>query len=129
MLDSLNIDNKLTQHETHYISYKCEHFQQNILKINPCSSLKSQKGVNIKIQISKLKNQFSALRRFLALKTEILVPVACLRRLRSFRAAMKRLRHVDVTITLTSSAVVIRGLPDGGLSFLLPDCRKRVSRR
>ena len=30
---------------------------------------------------------------------------------------MKRLRHVDVTMTLTSSGVVIRGLPDGGLSF------------
>ena len=42
---------------------------------------------------------------------------------------MKRLRHVDVTMTLTLSGVVIRGLPDGGLSFLLQDCRKRVSRR
>ena len=30
---------------------------------------------------------------------------------------MKRLRHVDVTVTLTSSGVVIRGVPDGGLSF------------
>ena len=30
---------------------------------------------------------------------------------------MKRLRHVDVNMTLTSSGVVIRGLPDGGLSF------------
>ena len=38
-------------------------------------------------------------------------------------------RHVDVTMTLTSSGVVIRGLPDGGVSFLLPDNRKRVSRR
>ena len=36
---------------------------------------------------------------------------------------MKRLRHVDVTMTLHSSGVVIRGLPGGGLSFLLPDCR------
>ena len=42
---------------------------------------------------------------------------------------MKRLRHVDVTMTLTSSDVVIRGFPGGGLSFLLPDCRKRVCRR
>ena len=28
---------------------------------------------------------------------------------------MKRLRHVDVTLTLTSSGVVIRGLPGGGV--------------
>ena len=53
LLDSLNIDKKCTQHEIHLISYKCEHFQQNILKINPFSSTKS----HIKIQISKLKNQ------------------------------------------------------------------------
>ena len=32
---------------------------------------------------------------------------------------MKRLRHGDVTMTLTSSGVAIRGLPDGGLSFRL----------
>ena len=30
---------------------------------------------------------------------------------------MKRLRHVDVTMTLTSSCAVIRGLPGGGLLF------------
>ena len=42
---------------------------------------------------------------------------------------MKRLRHVDVTMTLTSSDVVIRGHPGRGLSFLLPDCRKRVCRQ
>ena len=48
--------------------------------------------------------------------------------LRSFLAAMKRLRHDDVTMTLTSSGGVIGGLPDGGLSFLLTDCRKRVCR-
>ena len=30
---------------------------------------------------------------------------------------MKRLRHVDVTMTLTSSGVVIRGLPGKGLLF------------
>ena len=42
---------------------------------------------------------------------------------------MKRLRHADVTMTLTSSGVVIRGLPGGGLLFLLPDCRKHVCRR
>ena len=41
---------------------------------------------------------------------------------------MKRLRHDDVTMTLTSSGVVIRGLPDRGLSFLLPDCQMRVCR-
>ena len=57
---------------------------------------------------------------------DILVPVAWLRLLRSLRAAMKRLRHVDITMTLTSSGVVILGLSDGGLSFLLPDCRKCV---
>ena len=30
---------------------------------------------------------------------------------------MKWIRHVDVTMTLTSSGVVIRGLPGGGLQF------------
>ena len=29
-------------------------------------------------------------------------------------------------MTLTSSGVVIRGFPDGGLSLLLPGCQKRV---
>ena len=52
--DSLNIDKNLTQHEIHTISYKFEHFQQNILKTNPFSSSKSHKGVNIKIQTSKV---------------------------------------------------------------------------
>ena len=42
---------------------------------------------------------------------------------------MKRLRHVDVIMTLTSSGVVIRGLPGGGLLFLLTDCQKHVCRR
>ena len=28
---------------------------------------------------------------------------------------MKRLRHIDVTMTRTSNGVVIRGLPSGGL--------------
>ena len=42
------------------MSYKCEHFHQNILKIYPFSSPKLHKGVNIKIQISKLKHQSSA---------------------------------------------------------------------
>ena len=63
LLVSLNIDKHLTQHEIVLISYKCEHFQQNILKINRFSSPKSHKGVNIKIQISKLKNQSSAYRQ------------------------------------------------------------------
>ena len=36
---------------------------------------------------------------------------------KKFQAAMRRLRHIDVTMTLTSSGVVIRSLPDGGLSF------------
>ena len=53
LLNSLNIDKNLTQHEIHLISYKCEHFQQNILKINPFSTTKS----HIKFQTSKLKNQ------------------------------------------------------------------------
>ena len=39
---------------------------------------------------------------------------------------MKRLRHVDVTMTLTSNDVVIGDLPNRGLSFLLPGQRKRV---
>ena len=83
-------------------------------------------------QNSNFKTQkisLALLRRFLVVKTEILVLVACLRCLRSFQAAMKRLRHVDVTMTLTSTGVVIRGLPDGCLSILLPDCRKCVCRR
>ena len=42
---------------------------------------------------------------------------------------MNRLRHVDVTLALTSSGVVFRRLPGGGLLFLLPDCRKHVCRR
>ena len=40
-LDSLNIDKNLTHHEIHLILYKREHFQLNILKINPFSSTKS----------------------------------------------------------------------------------------
>ena len=42
------------------MSYKCEHFQQNIPKIYPFSSSKIHKAVNFKIQISYLKNQSSA---------------------------------------------------------------------
>ena len=80
-----------------------------------------------KFQNSKISD--APLRRFLTVYTEILAPDACLRRLRSFRAAMKRLRHVDVTKTLTSSGVDIHGLPGGGLLFLLQDCRKHVCRR
>ena len=92
---------------------KCEHFQQNFLKIYPFSSSKLHKGVNIEIRCFKTQK----LRQFMAVKTKILVPVACLRCLSSSQAAMKRLRHVDVTI---------HGLPDGGLSFLLPGCQKNV---
>ena len=58
--DSLNIDKNLTQHEIYLISYKCEHFQQIVMKIYPFSSSKLHKKVNIKTQISKLKNQSSA---------------------------------------------------------------------
>ena len=127
--DSLNIDKTLTQHEIYLISYTCEHFQQNVLKIYPFSSSKLHKGVNIKIQISKLNIQSSAPQTISGSIDKILVPVACLRCLRSFQAAMKRLRHVDVTMTLISTGVVIRGLPGGGLPFLLPGLRKRVCRR
>ena len=84
----LIFDKSLTQHEIYLISCKCEHFQQYISKIYPFSSLKLHKGVNIKIQISKIS--LAPLRRFLAVYTEILVLVACLRCLRSFQAAMKR---------------------------------------
>ena len=58
------------------MSYKCEHFQQNILKIYTFSSSKLHKVVNIKIQISNSKISLAPLRRFLAVHTEILVPVA-----------------------------------------------------
>ena len=60
LYDSLNIDKNLTQHEIYLISFKCEHYQQNILKIYPFSSSKLHKAVIIKIQISKLKNQSGA---------------------------------------------------------------------
>ena len=46
-----NIDKNLTK-KKHVMSYKCEHFQQNIPKIYPFSSSKIHKVVNIKIQIS-----------------------------------------------------------------------------
>ena len=52
--ESLNINKNLTQHKIKLISNKCEHFQHNILKIYTFSSLKLHKGVNIKIQITKL---------------------------------------------------------------------------
>ena len=54
----------------------------------------------------------------------LLVPVECVRCLRSFQAAMKWLRHVDVTMTLTSSGVIIRDLPGGGLSSLCQAVQK-----
>ena len=50
--DSLNIVKNLTKNKIHVMSYKCEHFQQNIPKIYPFSSSKIHKAVNIKIQIS-----------------------------------------------------------------------------
>ena len=49
---SLSIDKNLTKNKIHVISYKCEHFQQNIPEIYPFSSSKIHKVVNIKIQIS-----------------------------------------------------------------------------
>ena len=58
------------------MSYKCEHFQQNILKIYPFSSSKLHKVANIKIQISNSKTSLAPLRRIPAVHTEILVPVA-----------------------------------------------------
>ena len=36
---------------------------------------------------------------------------------------MKQLRHVEFTMTLISSGVIISGLPGRGLSFLLPGCQ------
>ena len=98
---------------------KYTHFLHQNYSKRPISKFKFQ---NSKISLAPL-------RRLLAIRTEILVSIACPRCLRSFQAPMKRLRHVDVTMTLTSSGVVIRSLPDGGLSFLLPGCLKRVCRR
>ena len=40
---------------------------------------------------------------------------------------MKRLRRDDVTMNLNSRGVVIRGLPERGLSFSLPDCRNMLA--
>ena len=37
---------------------------------------------------------------------------------------MKRLRRDEVTLNVTSSGLVIRGLTDGGLSSSLPDLSK-----
>ena len=52
LYDSLNIDKNLTQNKIHVMPYKCEHFQQNVLKIYPFSLSKLNFLVNIKIQIS-----------------------------------------------------------------------------
>ena len=49
------------------------------------------------------------------------------RRSTSFGAAMKRLRRDDITMNLTSRGVVVRGLPERGVSSSLPDCRKLVT--
>ena len=62
----------------------------------------------VKFKFHNSKISLAPLRRFLVVQTEIIVSVASLRNLRSFQAAMKRLRHVDVTITQTSNGVVIR---------------------
>ena len=55
----------------------------------------------LKLKFHNSKISLAPLRRFLVVQTEILVFVAWLRNLRSFQAAMKRLRHVDVTMTRT----------------------------
>ena len=108
-----------------HLTDKCEYFQQNILKINPFSSTKS----HIKIQISKLKNQW-CIPQTISDSIDGNLRTCCMSKtFKKFPNPMKRLRHVDVTMTLTSSSVVIRGLPGGGLLFLLPDCRKHVFRR
>ena len=125
----LILSKTLPTHEIHLIAFKCEHFQQKIWKDTSFLHQNYTKGSLSKFKFKNSKISLALLRRFLVVKTEILVPVACLRCLRSFQAAMKRLRHVDVTMTLTSTGVVIRGLPDRCLSILLPDCRKHVCRR
>ena len=51
---------------------------------------------------------------------EILVPVALYKVFKKFPSGHVAERQFDVTLTLTSSGVVIRGLHDGGLSFLMP---------
>ena len=71
----------------------------------------------LKFKLHNSKISLVPLRLFLAVQTEIIVSVAWLRNFRSFKAAMKRLRHVDVTMTLTSNGVVIRGLPNWSLYF------------
>ena len=76
--------------------------------------------------MSKFKNQSSAPQTISGSMDGNFCTCACLRCLRSLQAAMKRLCHVNVIMTLTSSGAVIRGLPDGALSFSLPGCRKRV---
>ena len=100
------------------MSYKCEHFQQNIPKYTHFLHKKYTKWSILKFKFHNSKISLAPLRRCLVIQTEILVSVAWLRNLKSFQAAMKRLRHVDVTMTWTSNGVVIRGLPNGGLSFL-----------
>ena len=61
LLDSLNIDINLTQHKIHLISYKCEHFQQNILK-KSCFLYQNHTS-NFIFQNSKISD--APLRRFL----------------------------------------------------------------
>ena len=60
---------------------------------------------------------------------EIIVPVALYKVFKKFPSGHVAKRQFDVILTLTSSGVAIRGLPDGGLSVLMPGCRKRVCRR
>ena len=107
----MNIFNKTFRKYTHFLHQK--YTKWSILKF---------KFHNSKISLALL-------RRFLVVQTEILVSVAWLRNLRSFQAAMKRLRYVDVTMTRTSNGVVIRSLPNEGLSFLPPAVKKRFCRR
>ena len=84
------------------------------------SSSKLHKGVNIKILISKLKNQSSATKTISGSVDGNSFTCCMSKVFKKFPSGLERLRHVDVTMTLTSSGVVIRGLPGGGLSFLLP---------
>ena len=99
------------------MSYICEHFQQNILKIYPFSSSKLHKGVNIKIQISKLKNQ-SSVPQTISGSIYGNSRTWCMSKVfEKFPSGHEVITSCWRHLTLASSRVVIRGLTNGGLLF------------
>ena len=79
-------------------------FSTKILKTYLFSSSKLHKGVTVKIQISKLKTQSCAPQTISGRKTEILIPVACIRCFKKFPSSheviMSCWRHYDPNFKL-----------------------------